>query len=225
MSDAAALPPPPRKRCIVYVDAFNWYYGVFIHRPAWKWLNLQSFFETLRLDDDVVAVKLFTALVEPKRHISPRRDRQQRYLKALTSLPKVQIIHGKYQERTVTCQARDCIRHLEYQVAEEKKTDVNIAVHLMDDAIKDRADTLIIVSGDSDLEPAVEWVRQNHPRIKIHVYIPALEDERQQRRNDNYQRMQVNCKLLPLADIPRHQLPATVQLAEAVSVTRPPDWS
>jgi hypothetical protein len=136
MSDAAALPPPPRKRCIVYVDAFNWYYGVFIHRPAWKWLNLQSFFETLRLDDDVVAVKLFTALVEPKRHVSPRRDRQQRYLKALTSLPKVQIIHGKYQERTVTCQARDCIRHLEYQVAEEKKTDVNIAVHLMDDAIK-----------------------------------------------------------------------------------------
>jgi len=88
-------PRPPKKRCTIYVDASNWYFGIFQHRPAWKWLNVQSLFEALRLDEDVVAVKFFSALVEPAKHASTRRDRQKRYLKALGTLPKVKIILGK----------------------------------------------------------------------------------------------------------------------------------
>jgi hypothetical protein len=206
------------------VDAFNWYFGIFQHRPAWKWLNVQSFFEALRLDEDVVAVKFFTALVEPVKHVSQRRDRQKRSLKALGTLPKVKIILSKYQERTVTCHARECMRRLEYQVPEEKKTDVNIAVNLLEDAFRGLTDSMVIVSGDSDLEPAVEWVRRNHPQIKITVYILVLEDERQQRRNDNYHRMGVTCKPLPLADIPRHLFPATIQINEKEAVARPDEW-
>src|SRR5256885_1674279 len=137
-----AAPPPPKKRCTIYVDGFNWYFGVFQHRPA-KWFNLQSFFEALRLDENVVAVKFFTALVEPQKHVSPRRDRHKRYLKALGTLPKVKIILGKYQERTVTCQARDCMRRLEYVVPEEKKTDVNIAVNLLEDAFRALTDSMV----------------------------------------------------------------------------------
>lgn len=222
---AASPPlPQPKKRCTIYVDAFNWYFGIFQHRPAWKWLNAQSFFETLRLDEEVVAVKFFTALVDPLKHVSTRRDRQKRYLKALGTLPKVKIILGKYQERTVTCQARECMRRLEYQVPEEKKTDVNMAVNLLEDAVRGLTDSMVIVSGDSDLEPAVEWVRRNYAPIKITVYIPVLEHERQLRRNDNYHRMGVTCKPLPLADIPRHAFPATVRVSESETIARPPEW-
>ena len=152
-----AIPSMPPKRCTIYVDGFNWYFGIFQHCPAWKWLNVQSFFEALRLDEEVIVVKFFTALVEPQKHVSPKRDRQKRFLKALGTLPKVKIILGKYQERTVTCAARDCPRRLKYQVPEEKKTDVNIAVNLLEDAICGLTDSMVIVSGDSDLEPAVEW--------------------------------------------------------------------
>ena len=200
------LANPIKKRCTIYIDAFNWYFGVFMHRPAWKWLNIQSYFESLRPDEDVVAVRFFTAVVEPHHHVSPKRDRQRRYFKALSTLPKVQITLGKYQERTVTCRAASCPHRYQYPVAEEKKTDVNIAVHLIDDALRGRTDTMIIVSGDSDLEPAVEWVRRNHPAIKISVYIPALEEDRQQRRNDNYNRMQVTCRPLPLAHSNRNRI-------------------
>jgi uncharacterized LabA/DUF88 family protein len=220
----STLPPQPKKRCTIYVDAFNWYFGIFQHHPEWKWLNAQSFFEALRLDEEIVAVKFFTALVDPLKHVSTRRDRQKRYLKALGTLPKVKIILGKYQERTVTCQARDCMRRLEYQVPEEKKTDVNMAVNLLADAVRGLTDSMVIVSGDSDLEPAVEWVRQNYPPVKITVYIPVLEDERQQRRNDNYHRMGVTCKPLPLTDIPRHVFPATVRVNENETLTRPAEW-
>jgi hypothetical protein len=217
-------PPQPKKRCTIYVDAFNCYFGIFQHHPAWKWLNVQSFFEALRLDEDVVAVKFFTALVEPLKHVSIRRDRQKRYMRALGTLPKLKIILGKYQERTVTCRARDCMRRLEYQVPEEKKTDVNMAVNLLEDAFRRLTDSMVIVSGDSDLEPAVEWVRRNYPQIKITVYIPVLEDEREERRNHNYQRMGVTCKPLPLADIPRHLLPTTVRVSENETITRPDEW-
>jgi uncharacterized LabA/DUF88 family protein len=211
----------PKKRCTIYIDAFNWYYGIFIHRPEWKWLNIQSFFEALRVDEDVMGIRFFTAIVQPKVHVSPKRDRQKRYLTALKSLPKVEVVLGKYQERTVTCQAGPCPRRLEYRVGEEKKTDVNIAVRLIDDAIHQRTDSIVIVSADSDLEPAVAWIRQNHPAIKVSVYIPALPDDVAQRRNDNYQRMQVACRLLPLADIPRHLFPATVTLPDGSKVVRP----
>ena len=107
---------------------------------------------------------------------------------------------------------------------EEKKTDVNIAVHLIDDVLKNRVDTLVIVSGDSDLEPAVEWIRHNHPKIKVNVYIPVLELERQIRRNDNYHRIGVPCRDLPLTDIPRHLLPSSVTLPDGKTIQRPSEW-
>jgi len=222
---AIASTPIAKKRCTIYIDAFNWYYGIFIHRPEWKWLNIQSYFEALRVDEEVVGIRFFTAIVQLQVHVSPKRDRQKRYLAALEAQPKVEIVLGKYQERTVTCQAGPCPRRLEYRVGEEKKTDVNIAVRLIDDAIHQRTDSMVIVSADSDLEPAVEWVRKNHPAIKISVYIPALPEELNVRRNDNYQSMQVHCRLMPLADLPRHLLPPTVTLPDGTTVQRPPPTS
>ena len=224
MSDLPASPPPAPRRCIIYLDSFNWYFGIFQHRPAWKWLNIQSFFEALRLDDDVVAVKVFTAIVDPQKQVSAKRDRQKRYLKALGSLPKVKIITGTYQERTVTCRAQECPRRLDYRVPEEKKTDVNIAVNLIEDALTAAADSVVIVSGDSDLEPAVQWVRSHYPKIKMTVYIPVLEDEARKRRNDHYVQMGVTCKPLPLVDLPRHLLPTTIELNAKETITRPEEW-
>lgn len=74
-----------------------------------------------------------------------------------------------------------------------------MAVNLLEDAFRGLTDSMVIVSGDSDLEPAVEWVRRNYPHVKITVYIPVLENEREDRRNHNYHRMGVTCKPLPLA--------------------------
>ena len=63
---------------------------------------------------------------------------------------------------------------------------VNIAVNILDDAMHGRVEQIIVVSGDSDLEPAVEWVRKNRPTIKITVYIPCIDGEQHKRRNDFY---------------------------------------
>lgn len=210
-----------KKKCVVYIDGFNLYFSVLKQNPGWKWLNIQSLFESLRPDETVTQIKFFTALVDEDRWKSETRDKQKRYLNALSSLSKVVVIFGKYQRREVTCRA-SC--GLTYQTPEEKKTDVNIAVNLIDDAIKGRMESAVILSGDSDLEPAVKWVRENYPDIKITVYIPSLSDEQKKRRNDFYPKIGVACKFLPLAEIPMRQFPNCIRLPDGKEVQRPAAW-
>ncbi len=214
----------PKPRCIVYVDGFNLYHGVLKDNPAWRWLDLQSYLQALRLHEEVQTVHYFTAIIEPDRHTSEKRDRQARYLQALATLPRLKRTEGRYQLRTVTCRAADCPRQKEYRAPEEKKTDVNIAVQMMDDALNQRTDVMVLVSGDSDLEPAVAWVRRNHPRIKFTVYIPVLPADARVRRNDFYRSIGVTCRDLPLAEIPHYQFPDAVTLASGKTVERPDRW-
>ena len=213
-------PEARRKKCTVYVDGFNWYYGIFVHHPEWKWLNIQGFFDNLRIDEDVSAVNFFTATVDPNKTCSERRDRLNRYLKAIKAFSKVRVILGKYQMRNVQCGAR-C--KMSYAVPEEKKTDVNIAVQILNDAVKGLADSMVLVSGDSDIEPAIQWVRENHPKIKITVYIPCIPEEESSRRNDFYPRIGVTCRFLPLGDLGKYQLPDELRVGDT-TVQRPTSW-
>lgn len=222
-TELSAIPPPPKARSVIYIDGFNWYFAIFRHHPEWKWLNIQTFFEEVRIDDNVVGIKYFTASVEPKLLVSDKRSRQNLYLNALRTLPKVRVILGKYQDREVTCLA-ECKQR--YDVPEEKKTDVNIAVHMIDDAINGVVDRIVIVSGDSDVEPAAAWIHQKYPKIKMTVYLPALEEEKSTRRNDYYESIGANVKFLPLQLLDKHQLPNPVptKSGEGAGFERPKSW-
>lgn len=213
--------PDVRKKAMVYVDGFNLYFGILQALPALKWLNLQSFMDFLRLDEEVVGVRYFTALVDPQKIQSVSRDRQKRYLKALGSCSRIEVINGKYQLREVSCRARCRER---YQVPEEKKTDVGIAVQMISDAIDGMMDRIILVSGDSDLEPAVEWIRKRYSGLKITVYIPQAPGFSKQRRNDTYRQMGVDAKPLPTADLHRFQFPNKIDLGSGRTVERPNEW-
>jgi len=50
-----------------------------------------------------------------------------------------------------------------FNVPEEKRIDVNIAIHMIEDAIDDKCDRLIVVSDNSDLVPAVKAVKLVDP--------------------------------------------------------------
>ena len=210
-------------RAIIYIDGYNWYHAIFKHFPEWKWVNIQSLFEALRPHEEVVSVKMFSAMVDPHLIGSDARERQQKYFDALRTLPKVTIVLGTFQVREVTCKANGC----KYSFQEEKKTDVNIAVHMMSDAIEGKCDRICIVSGDSDIQPAVEWVATNRANVTVTVYIPSLPKEQPTRRTDYYQTkgLPVECKFLPLGPIKEHQLPHNVKLPNGKFVCRPHLWA
>ena len=80
-------------KTIVYVDGFNLYYGSLRGTPC-KWLNLQRLGELLLPQNGIIAIKYFTAKVSARPHDPDQPIRQQTYLRALHTLPNVEIMFG-----------------------------------------------------------------------------------------------------------------------------------
>lgn len=211
------------KKTILYIDGYNWYHAIFKHRPEWKWLDLNKFARWLRPHDHIAAIKMFSAMVEPQNPTSDARERQDKYFKALKTLPQIRVILGAFQPREVQCRAH-CKQV--YIVAEEKKTDVNIAVEMLSDATENSVDSMCLISGDSDIQPAVECIARKYPAIDLTVYVPALPNERALRRTDYYRtkNLPVECKFLPLDGFQQNQLPHLVKLPDGTFAARPHAW-
>jgi hypothetical protein len=161
-------------RTIVYVDGFNLYYGA-VRGTHLKWLNLERLFDLLRPHDAIVKIQYFTALID-----GPTKPNQEAYLRALGTLPRVNIVLGKFKKKWVRCATTSCsfVGDRFFQVPEEKRTDVNIAVFLLDDAYQNAGDHSIVVSGDSDLVPAVSLLKVRFPKKKVTVYVPSRNPKR-----------------------------------------------
>ena len=158
-----------KPRTIVYVDGFNFYYGA-VRGTTHKWLDIEKCFLKLRPADDIRRIWYFTALVD-----GAKRTRQEAYLQALATSPLVHVMLGKFKLKQIKCVVPGCSfpGSRVFDVPEEKRTDVNIALQLLDDANHDRADQFIIVSGDSDLVPALEMVKSEWPMKRLVVYVPS----------------------------------------------------
>lgn len=125
----------------------------------------------IRPDDDIIEVKYFTALIT-----GPKSIRQETYIDALMTLPKVSVILGKFKPKEIKCDVQGCLyggkRVMVCPI--EKRTDVNIASHIVSDAVmRVDVDNLILVSGDSDLVPAIQTARRVAPAKKTFVYVPV----------------------------------------------------
>ena len=55
----------------------------------------------------------------------------------------------------------------------EKKTDVNLALGMYRDSAKGLYDQLVLVSNDSDAEPALEAIAKDFPSVRIGVVMPV----------------------------------------------------
>lgn len=137
---------------MVYVDGFNLYHG--LHSTSKRqhlWLDLVKLSKSLRPNQKLVGVRYFTATVlnDPD-----AQSRQAHYIDALQAkYPNlIQVILGRYQAKTKTC--FKCQNT--YTSYEEKETDVNMALSIATDGLKGLYDSALIISGDSDMAPAVK---------------------------------------------------------------------
>ncbi|MCG3198284.1 MAG: NYN domain-containing protein [Candidatus Omnitrophica bacterium] len=163
-------------RTIIYVDAFNLYYGA-VRKTPYRWLNLSALCRALlRSEDDLRAIKYFTALVQPHALDLGQRQRQETFLRALRTLPDVEIIFGHFLSHPVRMPLANYSgpgpRTVEVIKTEEKGSDVNLATHLLVDAFRDEFDLGIVISGDSDLAEPIRVVRQPPLSKKIGVWNP-----------------------------------------------------
>lgn len=160
-------------RVTFYVDGFNFYYGLATsskHDPTWKkyyWIDVVKLFQSfLGENQSLEKVIYFTASPLD----SDKSSRQSSFLNAnkLINGDKFEIVRGKYIEKPIHCD----FCHNTFMRPEEKKTDVNISVRMMEDCINNRTDNLILVSADSDLIPPLESITKNFSDKVIKVYFP-----------------------------------------------------
>lgn len=164
-------------RTSVYVDGFNLYFGALKGTP-YKWLNIRSLCEyLLEPHNQVNAIKYFTAFVSGTPTNPDKSQHQQIYIRALRhSCPETEVIKGLFRTYEVTKRLVTPIsgvRHAKVIETTEKGSDVNLAVHLINDAWLNRFDCAIVISGDSDLAESIRLVRQHHPHKVVGVISPG----------------------------------------------------
>lgn len=91
--------------------------------------------------------------------------RQKAYIETLETLPDFRITYGHYQSHIETC--RRCGHS--YPYANEKMTDVNIAVAMMEDAHNVLYDAAFLITGDSDLVPPIKSIHRIYPQKRVFV--------------------------------------------------------
>ena len=123
-------------KTVVYVDGFNLYYGA-LKSTHYRWLDLAKLCKVMLPRDDIRQIKYFTALVTSRPKNPDQATRQQTYLRALQTIPNLQIIYGHFLSHEIMMPlAPPRSGQVKVIKTEEKGSDVNLAVHLVSDGFR-----------------------------------------------------------------------------------------
>jgi len=141
-------------RTNVYVDGFNLYYGC-LRNSSYRWLNLEVLAQRLLPPNQIQHINYYTARVSARPHDPDQPVRQQTYLRALSTLPLVSITYGHFltnrKRALLVTPPPGGSPFADVWASEEKGSDVNLAAHLVRDAMAGAFDVAMVITDDSDL--------------------------------------------------------------------------
>lgn len=227
-------------KTIVYIDGYNLYYGRLSQTPH-KWLDVVALCSSIVTMQDpsseIIATKYFTApaLAKFARRGQDSAIAQQTYHRALehTHGQGIEIVLGAHQCSTVNLPiyvadknpSKD-ERTWVWQII-EKKTDVNLAIHMYRDAVHRKCDQMVLCSNDSDAEPALKAIRDEFPDIRIGVIAPIrpVQPGEEERRPSADLSTQAHWTRRVIQDdeLTAAQLPALIPTRKK-PIRKPPHW-
>lgn len=216
-------------RTYVYVDGFNLYYRVLRQTP-YKWLDLTALCrQLLSPQNQLLGIKYFTANVHPTPRDPGVANRQQVYLRALQTLPGLEVIRGTFLSHVVARQQTTAALGrvdlaappgitgwVNVLTQEEKGSDVNLAVHLVHDAHLGRYDMAVVISNDSDLAEALRLVR-TELKLRVGLLCPCKPASR------NLSQWCAFVRYIDQVALAASQLPSTLVDTKG-TIHRPPTW-
>jgi len=202
-----------KQKAIVYIDGFNFYYG--LRTKGWRkyyWLDMVKFAEKLlRPHQELVEVCYFSA----KQISQEKSKRQDVFFQANKTNPKFTLHLGKYLTKNITCKFCNNVIH----TFEEKETDVRIATTMLSDVYRKRCDVTILISADSDLVPPMERIKEVEPEHKIIVCFPPSHYSSNLKKWGDVVRMLSDCNHYEECLLPEH-----ITLPNGFVLTRPEKW-
>lgn len=170
-------------KSIFFIDGFNLYHAIINHfdHGKYKWLNLKELAKQfIDEDEELKKVLFFTAYVTWD---DDKRERHKKFVTALSS-KGVEIVMGSFKsiEKTFKKNKMRVVasdipndqlpNKLRFKTFEEKETDVNIAVKILEYASTEQYDKFYIISGDSDFIPAIKSAKKNYRKVKFINILP-----------------------------------------------------
>ena len=101
---------------------------------------------------------------------------------------------------------------------EENETDVAIGARLFEVCQSDEADTVVLMSGDTDLAPALRTCKRLYPHKVMFFAFPY------KRGNVELAALAPESFAIKLRSVVRHQLPDPLVLADGTTVGKPSNW-
>ena len=204
----------------VYIDGFNLYYGAIRDTP-YEWLNILTLSQLLFPHDQIESVKYFTAIVSARPNDPDKSNRQLVFLRALRTLPKVEVILGTFLSHTVRMvlagSPLDRPQLVEVTKTEEKGSDVNIAAHLIHDAHNRKFEKAALISNDSDLAEPVRMVTQ-----ELHLPVVVVNPHKH-RQSAELTKYAASVKQIRAGLLSASLLPPSLADAHG-TITKPPGW-
>lgn len=155
------------KRVRCYVDGYNLYHAIAEMKVShYKWLDLWEL--ALKFIDPAVhtldKVYYFSAFAT---WLPGPYARHREYVRAI-QIAGVEPVMGKFYEKDRECKTcgRKWIAH------EEKNSDVNLAVYMLDDAYQNNFDMALLISRDSDLSMALWKIAERFPSKDVVILAP-----------------------------------------------------
>ena len=210
------------QRVSFLVDGFNLYHSVKdaerVTRVCSKWLDIRAFLASylplLGRDARLESVHYFSALAT---HLAASKPdviaRHQTFIEALKSTGVV-VELGRFKPKDVWCSTcrSNILRH------EEKETDVAIAVRLLELVLTDTCDMIVLLTGDTDVAPAIRTARRLRPEKAVSVVLPY------KRGNAELKQIASACFQVKADRYQRFLFPPTFVARDGRTLTRPSTW-
>lgn len=146
------------------IDGFNFYHSIKNFHKNILWFDYLSFCtHFLRKQDSLHSITYFTAFAFWRQSAVKRHTA---FIEAC-KVNGINVVMGKFKEKQVKCP----ICHNPSTRHEEKATDVNIALYAYRMASQG-IEQVVLVTGDTDLIPAIRLIKTDFPKIQVGVVFP-----------------------------------------------------
>ena len=184
----------PMIRVVALIDGFNLYHAIDdLGDNRLKWCDVAALCRSfLPPSETLMETRFYTA--HPGHFPPDVRKRYDAYTAALIACG-VKVVRGHFKSKDLILKIKRgyfersrrvlTVKHgsppdapteleIHYRKHEEKESDVNLALDLLDFAHRDAFDKFMVVSGDSDLKPAIERVLAQFPQKSLEALAPPV---------------------------------------------------
>ena len=209
------------KRVSFLIDGFNIYHSARdlerYERLKVKWLDYHSLFRSyLHLfgkDSSLESIYYFTALAHHLNDVDLIK-RHEAYIRCLRETG-VKDQQGRFKVKSPVKCARCGHSNVRY---EEKETDVAIASKMFEKLHNDECDCIVLVTGDTDLVPAVETAQRLFPTKQIVFAFPY------RRINRELAKLAPGSFKIGKDKYTAHQLQNPFVLSDGTTIAKPSSW-